>query len=172
MAAPRRKPRPTGDPVNRVLDNVRRLVRTIRASAQAAEETLGISGAAHYVLEALSRSPALSLNELAARTFTHKSSVSVVAANLVERGFVSRRTSPEDGRRLILALTPAGRRALGRLPDSAQTRMIEALERLGPGDLPRFATIFDRFVTELGVQDLEPTMLGEPGAGSRAKRGA
>lgn len=162
-----------GRDVTAVLNALRRVVRAFRAVAQVAQDVLGISGAQHFVLQKLAQAPALSLNELAARTMTHKSSVSVVVSRLVERGFVHRGRSSADGRGIVLTLTPAGRRALARAPDSAQTRMVAALHRLPRRDLAAFARVFDRFTEELGVRSLEPTMLfeDEPMAGRKpAKR--
>ncbi len=144
-----------------VLDSLRRVVRAFRAAGQATERSLGISGAQHYVMERLAEGPAASLNELASRTMTHKSSVSVVVSRLVERGFVQRTASDSDGRRRLLALTPAGRRALSRAPGSAQTRMIQALARLPDDDLARFAGMFARVTAELGAHRLTPTMMFE-----------
>ena len=159
-----------------VLNSLRRTVRAFRASAQAAEEVLGVSGAQHFVLQKLAEAPALSLNDLAARTLTHKSSVSVVVSRLVERGFVRRHRSSSDGRSIVLTLTPAGRRALERAPDSAQNRMLAALQRFPPAQLVSFAGLFERFTVELGVAGLEPLMLfedegGRPRRGTRAGRG-
>ncbi len=144
-----------------VLDSLRRVVRSFRAAGQATERSLGISGAQHYVMERLAEGPAASLNELAARTLTHKSSVSVVVSRLVERGFVQRTASAADGRRRLLALTPAGRRALAKAPGSAQTRMIQALTRLPEEDLMRFAAMFARVTAELGAHRLAPSMMFE-----------
>ncbi|HTT69382.1 MAG TPA: MarR family transcriptional regulator [Gemmatimonadales bacterium] len=156
--------RPAGAQVRHarsVLNSLRRTVRAFRAAAQAAEAGLGISGAQHFVLERLADAPALSLNDLATRTLTHKSSVSVVVSRLVERGLVRRHRSAADGRSIVLTLTPAGRRALARAPESAQHRMVTALRRFPPGQLARFARLFERFTAELGVATLEPLMLFE-----------
>jgi len=150
-----------------VLNSLRRVVRAFRAMAQAAEEVLGISGAQHFVLQKLADAPALSLNDLAARTMTHKSSVSVVVKRLVDRGLVRRQRSAADGRGIVLTLTPAGRRALERAPQPAQTRMIAALRRFPRRDLEAFAGLFRRFTEELGVGALEPTMLFEDEGSAR-----
>jgi len=162
--ARRRAPRPAASPGPHaviVLNSLRRVVRAFRAWAQAVEETLAISGAQHFVLEQLAHAPAASLNDLAARTHTHKSSVSVVVARLVERGFVRRTASPADRRLVALSLTAAGRRALSRVPFSAQSRLVAALERLPPRHLAAFATDFERFTRELGIHEMEPTLMFE-----------
>lgn len=144
-----------------MLNSLRRTVRAFRAAAQAAEDVLGVSGAQHFVLQKLADAPALSLNDLAARTLTHKSSVSVVVSRLVARGYVRRHRSSADGRGIVLTLTWTGRRALERAPESAQSRMLRALRRFPPEQLVRFASLFERFTDELGVASLEPLMLFE-----------
>src|ERR671938_1731164 len=70
----------------RSLDAIRRLVRGLRLAARASEREAGLSAAQLFVLQQLAESPAESINELAARTLTHQSSVSVVVRRLVERG--------------------------------------------------------------------------------------
>jgi len=156
--------------VTSVLDSLRRTVRAFRAAAQVAEERLGISGAQHFALQQLARGPALSLNDLAARTLTNKSSLSVVVSRLVEGGFVRRTVSRADRRSVVLSLTAQGRRALERAPDSAQTRMIAALQRLSSGDLRAFAATFERFTEELGISTLEPALIFEDVAPQRRRR--
>jgi hypothetical protein len=65
-----------------VIDSIRVLVKALRDSGRDAEQKLGITSAQLYVLQALRDRPA-SINELAARTYTHQSSVSMVVARLV-----------------------------------------------------------------------------------------
>jgi len=156
--------------VTSVLDSLRRTVRAFRAAAQVAQERLGISGAQHFALQQLARGPAPSLNDLAARTLTNKSSLSVVVSRLVEGGFVRRTVSRADRRSVVLSLTAQGRRALERAPDSAQTRMIAALQRLSPGDLRALAATFARFTEELGISTLEPALIFEDVAPQRRRR--
>lgn len=152
-----------------VVNALRRTIRAFRAAAQAAEETLGVTGAQHFVLEKLADAPSLSLNDLAARTMTHKSSVSVVVSRLVGLGLVRRRRSTADGRSIVVTLTPAGRRALERAPESAQSRMLSALRRFSGGRLAQFAELFEYFTDELGVGTLEPLMIFEEEGARRGR---
>jgi len=147
--------------VTAVMNALRRLFRAARAAAQTAERSVGISGAQHFVLEELARAPAQSLNDLAARTHTHKSSVSVVVSRLVARRLVRRRTSASDRRSIALAITPTGRAALRRAPASAQARFVASLRRLPAADLAALAAGLERFTQLLGIRTLTPTMLFE-----------
>jgi DNA-binding MarR family transcriptional regulator len=164
------------DHVEAVLNSLRRTIRAFRAAAMTAESVLGISGAQHFALEKLADAPALSLNELAARTLTHKSSASVIVSRLAARGYVRRARSEADRRGIVLSLTPAGRHALEQAPDSAQSRLVRALRRLPDDELATFAALFKQLTEELGVSGLEPAMIfedepsGRRGAPRRAAR--
>ncbi|MGZ3406901.1 MAG: MarR family transcriptional regulator, partial [Polyangia bacterium] len=92
----------------RVLDSIRRIVRLLREGSRASEESVGLSAAQLFVLQKLDPEQPLSLNELAARTLTHQSSVSVVVSRLVERGLVLRRPAASDARRLELLPSKRG----------------------------------------------------------------
>lgn len=125
--------------LTRVLDSIRAIVRTMRLSARAAEETLGVNGAQLFVLQKLGEAPADSLAELASRTHTDPSSVSVVVSRLVARGLVSREASSEDARRITIALTAAGRALLRRAPRAAQTQLADAAAQLSQRQLRALA---------------------------------
>ena len=63
-----------------------------------------------YAIEALVRRGPSSLNELAAELYLDKSTASRVVAALMRKRYVTRAPDPEDGRAVVLAVTPAGRR--------------------------------------------------------------
>src|ERR1044071_8814714 len=97
------------DAIGRSMNAVRSVVRALRINTRAIESQMGISLAQLFVLQQLADRPANSLNELAERTATHQSSVSVVVRRLVDNGYVSRVTSTHDKRRIEIDVTPTGR---------------------------------------------------------------
>jgi DNA-binding MarR family transcriptional regulator len=143
------------------LNALRRLVQALRLSGIEAERDTGLSGAQLFVLQQLAFAPAQSLNELAERTRTHQSSVSVVVARLVGRGLVSRRHSDEDARRLVLELTPAGRTLVARAPETAQAKLLRSLERLPARVLRTLHASLDRLADELGAPAGPPALFFE-----------
>jgi DNA-binding MarR family transcriptional regulator len=156
--------------VRAALDALRRIVQGLRLYGAQAERTTGLSGAQLFVLQQLAEAPAQSLNELAARTHTHQSSVSTVVTRLVARRLVSRRRALEDGRRIVLELTAAGHSLLAGAPETAQGRLIAALEALPEADRRSLVDSLAALVSALGM-DREPvTLFLEPSDGSRAPR--
>jgi MarR family transcriptional regulator, lower aerobic nicotinate degradation pathway regulator len=149
-----------------VMDSLRTLVRALRVSTRSVEREIGISGAQLFVLQQLAHAPARSVNELAARTRTHQSSVSTVVSRLVDRALVARAPAAGDGRRMELAITGAGRAVLDRAPRSAQVRMVEALGRMPAGQVRALAEGLAALVREAGMQDLPASFFFEDEGGT------
>jgi DNA-binding MarR family transcriptional regulator len=143
----------------RILDSVRRLVRLLRLSDRAAQTQVGLSAAQLFVLHEVGRTPDLSLNDLAERTRTDQSSVSVVVTRLVDAGYIERRRAEDDGRRLVLSLTKSGRAALISAPPAPQTQLLDIIDALPAAERKRFATTFARIVDAMGAGNAPATML-------------
>lgn len=157
--------------IRATLDAIRRLVRMLRVSARASEDRLGLSGARLFVLQQLAEAGPCSINELAERTFTHQSSVSVVVSRLIEAGLVSRRPSAEDGRRAEVSLTPEGQGLLRTAPPMAQAQLIAGLRRLEPGRRTALAEGLTALVRELGLEQQTAPLFFEDEAPTRRRQG-
>jgi DNA-binding MarR family transcriptional regulator len=118
------------DDVRAVLDAFRRIVQVLRTSSRDTERRLNVTAAQLFALQQVASVPGQSVNELAARTFTHQSSVSVVVQRLVDRKLVAKLPSKADRRRVQLAITDAGRALLRRAPQPAQERLIAGVAAL------------------------------------------
>lgn len=139
------------DDMVKVVDSIRSIVHHLRVSAREAEQKLGISSAQLYVLQELQGQPALSINQLADRTFTHQSSVSMVVAKLVESRLVTRTAAKRDARKVAISLTAAGRAMLRRSPAVAQTRLVDALKTMSRSELKSLASNLDALTARLGT---------------------
>ncbi|MBI3831693.1 MAG: MarR family transcriptional regulator [Planctomycetes bacterium] len=158
--------------VRETLDAIRRIVHALRVSSRDAEKRTGLSGAQLFVLYKLADGCSASLNELAARTRTHQSSVSVVVQRLVDRKLVRREASAQDRRRLVLSMTPAGRALLRRAPAAAQEKLIAALERMPAPRLRQLAHSMQALLRGIGIEREIPHLFFEekPRAANRRKR--
>jgi DNA-binding MarR family transcriptional regulator len=159
-----RMDRTSGADVRATLDAIRRLVQGIRLPSRRTGTAAGLTAAELFVLHALREREAQSLNELAARTYTDQSTASPVVERLRRRGFVRRERSMEDARRVVIALTAAGRSAIERAPEAPQSAMIAALARLPARDRRALARGLTRLVAEMGLADEAATMLFEDGS--------
>jgi len=145
-----------------VLDGIRHIVRTLREASRGAERTVGLSTAQLFVLQRLAGAQTLSVNEIAARTLTHQSSVSVVVAKLARRRLVKRTRAIDDARRVEVSLTDAGREVLERAPTATQDRLIAALAVVGRPVRVRLAHDLGLLVEAMGIEGRHPPMFFEP----------
>lgn len=159
------EPRHEAADATAVMDLLRTLVRALRVSTRSVEREIGISGAQLFVLQQLDHAPARSVNELAERTRTHQSSVSVVISRLVERELAAREPAPGDARRMEVAITAAGRALLRDAPRSAQVRMVEALGKMEPAQVHALADGLAALVREAGMQHLPASFFFEDEGG-------
>lgn len=145
------------------MDATRHLVRAVAGSARAVETRSGISGAQLFMLSQLDGSAdPLSVGELAARTFTHQSTVSGVVSALLARGLVTRRPARDDARRVDVALTASGRALLAEAPTTVQTQLIRGLARLDAGTRAALADGLEAWLAESGLGGEFPPLFFEP----------
>lgn len=152
-----------------VLDDLRRLVKALGASSRSAQARVGLTGAQLFVLQSLRGRQAISMNQLAERTRTHQSTVSVVVKRLVAAGLVARSVAADDGRRLALSLTAAGRARLKKAPQAAQEGLIAGLERLPRPTRACLARDLHRLVEAMRLDDQPPAMFFEEGSRPRRR---
>jgi DNA-binding MarR family transcriptional regulator len=85
------------------------VVRKLRQAPYAGELTLAESSA----LSRLERGGPATSSDLARVDRISPQSMGVTVAALLDRGLIERNRDPEDGRRIVLSITEAGRRTLG-----------------------------------------------------------
>jgi DNA-binding MarR family transcriptional regulator len=142
------------------MDAFRRIVHALRSSHRAAAD-LDLTGAQLFVLATLGAAgEKMGVTELAERTRTDQSTVSVVAGRLVDRGLVERARSTVDTRRVELSLTPRGRMLQQKTPTTvAQQKLADALWYLSASDARTLSRILKGIVEMMGEADAPAPML-------------
>ena len=147
--------------IERAMNAMRSIVRAQRINTRAIELKMGISLAQLFVLQQLAERPSDSLNDLAERTATHQSSVSVVVRRLVERGLVSRTASAADKRRIEIDLTPAGRTLLADAPVTITKQLINGLSHMATSEQTELADLLEAWLRASKIDIAAPPMIGE-----------
>jgi DNA-binding MarR family transcriptional regulator len=145
----------------RTLDAIRVLVGALSRSARSVERRTGVTTAQLFVLRQLAEGDRLSLGEIANRTLTRQSTVSVVVARLERRGLLRRDRAADDRRRLELSLTTAGRRLVARAPVPTTGRLLGALDQLTNDQLGSLSLGLAALTAALGVESRSAGMLFE-----------
>jgi DNA-binding MarR family transcriptional regulator len=131
------------------LDSVRTLVASLYRSARAVERRSGLTNAQLYALQHVGAFGPLGVNDLTKYLATRQSTVSSIVARLVGNGLVRREPSRLDGRRVVLTITPAGRRRLRIGATTPIARLIGALEKLPDHEARRLASSLDALLAAL-----------------------
>lgn len=123
-----------GSEVQRTLSTLRRLVSRL-GTDPAIEHLTGLSAAQFTTLWFIRAKPSASLNELAVKLSTDKSSASVMITRLAEAGLVLRQRSAKDRRRLDLRLTDRAEHLLQGVPTpTSDEQLFAAVRGLAPGE--------------------------------------
>jgi MarR family transcriptional regulator, lower aerobic nicotinate degradation pathway regulator len=154
-----------------ILDSIRRIVRALRVSSRHSEQSAGLSSAQLFVLQNLSASQSIGVNELAARTFTHQSTVSVVVQRLVNKKLIVRQRSRSDGRALQLKLSKSGAALVKRPPvQPAQHQLVHSLRALSKKDQAMLSNLLSALVHGAGWAGAPPHLFFEEPACAPRKR--
>jgi DNA-binding MarR family transcriptional regulator len=156
----------SGDPggisdAQAVMNSLRQIVHALETGSRAAQKSVGLSGAQLLVLQMLEGDGVTSLNELAHKSHTHQSSVSVVVSRLAEAGLVKRAPAADDARRLQLSVTAAGRKALQAGFVTPQERLMASLRRIAPERVGDLRLLLDELVALSGFEAGTPPMFLE-----------
>ena len=155
-----------------VLNSFRCLVKSLRLADRAGLKEYGLGASQLYVLHELKRDSPLSVNDLAERMATDQSTVSVVVARLIEKGYVVRERSETDARRHDLTLTAKGHLTVKNLPPPIQHLIIEGVQRLPRARAKALAESLQEICDVLGISDEHPPMLMAEEPQPRPKRPA
>jgi len=145
--------------VARAINALRRMVRGLRAAAEAVERDLKISAAQLFVMTELSQSPDQSVKDLAAVTMTTHSTVSQVVSQLLAKGLVTRTVDPGDARRSVLRLTRQGSTLLRRSPRAIQQDLIEGFSKLRATEQRSLASALEKWLEASGLGSVPSSML-------------
>ena len=163
-------------------DLLERLQHQVALFARRAEQTrLGGVGkarnsmdrAAYLLLNRLDREGPMGVKALAEAMGIDSSTVTRQVAPLVDTGLVKRTSHPEDGRAVVLALSPRGRGRLEEVRDSRRRLMAQVTEEWTTQEREVFTDLLVRFNTALadwhaGLGQREESEEGATGAADAA----
>src|SRR5215472_6440338 len=112
-----------------------RLLRAANAARTHASRQLegsGLTLSQFAVLEALYHLGPMSLSDLAQKILTTGGNLTMVAGNLEKQGLANRQKSPQDGRVLIMVLTPKGKSLIRRIFPAHADGITEFMGALTP----------------------------------------
>jgi DNA-binding MarR family transcriptional regulator len=122
----------------------------MRAHRRIAEEMTAIDGRAHHfsILAALDEFGPDSQVRVGLRCGIDQSDMNALLGELTAQGHVVRTSDPDDRRRNVITLTPAGERRLAELDDILSAAQAEILHALAPGERRQLMALLARVVAQ------------------------
>ncbi|MGH4033869.1 MarR family winged helix-turn-helix transcriptional regulator [Actinomycetota bacterium Odt1-20B] len=108
--------------------------------------------AAYLLLNRLDKEGPMGVKALAASMGIDSSTVTRQVAPLVDTGLVKRTSHPEDGRAVVLQLSPRGQARLDEVRSSRRSLMAELTEDWEPEERESFCALLTRFNSALSAR--------------------
>lgn len=140
---------------------VRALVATLYQSARSVERRTGRTNAQIAILRVVARSGPLTINEIARHVRTGQSTASLVVTRLQRARLVRRTASRDDGRRVLVEATVAGKALARQAPRPATDELLRALDSLSDREAASVARALAPLLRALHKSNRRPPMLFE-----------
>jgi DNA-binding MarR family transcriptional regulator len=118
---------------------------------------LGVTGPQRLVIRVLGRFPGLSAGRLAEVLHLHPSTLTGILDRLERKGLLTRRTDPEDRRRVVLGLTAVGRRLDVDSRGTIESLVTEALAERSPRQVQAAREVLAAVAAGLDSGPIRPT---------------
>ncbi|MEU6663504.1 MarR family transcriptional regulator [Streptomyces sp. NPDC046821] len=123
--------------------------------------------AAYLLLNRLDKEGPMGVKALAASMGIDSSTVTRQVAPLVDTGLVKRTSHPEDGRAVVLQLSPRGLDRLDDVRTSRRSLMAELTQEWTPQEREQFCALLTRFNVALSARQTgQPAPSGDAASGS------
>ncbi|MET9546561.1 MULTISPECIES: MarR family winged helix-turn-helix transcriptional regulator [unclassified Streptomyces] len=116
--------------------------------------------AAYLLLNRLDKEGPMGVKALAASMGIDSSTVTRQVAPLVDTGLVKRTSHPEDGRAVVLQLSPRGQARLDEVRSSRRELMAELTQDWAPEERESFCALLTRFNSALSARQTSHTAPG------------
>ena len=142
-----------------VIDNLRRIVETVKQHSRTVEQKTGLTGPQLWALKILAESAPLRLCELASRMYLRPATTVGIIDRLEGRGLVTRVRSREDRRAVDIALTETGKDVLAKAPEVTQIMLLQGLDQLTVDEFAHVAVGMQLMARILGAENVKPQPL-------------
>ena len=144
-----------------ILDSFRKVFRALRLNSVKIEKELGVSSAQFFVLQKLRPGEWITINQIAARTSTDQSSVSVVVKKLIEEKLLLKKSNPEDKRSVLVSLSLIGLKFSGSTKSLVQNQLLQGVQSLSVSERTQLAGLLEKLLKGSNLDQEEAALFYE-----------
>jgi DNA-binding MarR family transcriptional regulator len=146
------------DEIDRVLDNLRRIVRVMYGNSRRMELLARLTSAQSWLITTLSREKPARISDLARAMHLSPSAVVRIVVRLEERGLVARTRPSNDHGVVKVTLTHVGTMLAGRIPAIPQDPLLKGLSEIPPERLRAISEGVESLTRILGAEEMTPSL--------------
>lgn len=150
--------------VTSALIAIRRIVRAAEFAARDLSKVAGLTPSQMVVLQLIGRDGELTAGALAEAARLSQATVTALLDRLEDKELILRRRSPQDRRRVVVALTDAGRRTLITTPDVLQNRFASRFEELESWEQAAMVAALERVAALLDADRIDASPILDVGS--------
>lgn len=133
------------------------LARRVEGASRRSTLHSHMDRAAYLIARTLVEIGPSGVNDIARSLSLDGSTVTRQVAAMEQRGFVSRRSHPNDGRAWVIELTPIGNEEMASVRAARRLRFAEFVEGWQPQEIAEFGRLLERFNTGIAAHSTAPT---------------
>lgn len=138
-----------------VLISLRRIIRAVDLHSRMLLQEHGLTGPQLAVLQSLGNSGEVSVGDLAKRVHLSQGTLTGILDRLSSRGFVIRRRSDTDKRRMLADITPEADQVIRHAPSLLQEQFLRELANLADWEKSQTLSSLQRIVTMMEAESLD-----------------
>lgn len=138
-----------------VLVALRRVMRAVDIHSRRLERELGLSGPQLVLLHVLKRLGEVPMGRLAREVHVSQATATALVDRLQAKGLAVRTRSTEDGRRVLVRLTPAGHRLLRHAPPPLQEHFVQRFQGMVDWEQDQILSSLQRLAQMMDAETID-----------------
>lgn len=140
---------------NEVLVALRRIIRAIDLYSRSLVKEHSITGPQLVILQALSKNKEMSVGELAKSVSLGQATVTGILDRLEKRGFIVRRKSDDDKRKVFISPTEESNKMVAATPSALQQTFVRQFEKLQDWEKNMILAVLQKIVAMMDANSIE-----------------
>lgn len=146
-----------------VLIAIRKITQSISMNSKSLVKRVGLTGPQLMILQSIASSGEVSVGQVAKTISLSQATVTGILERLERRGFVSRRRSDSDRRRVLVQVTEGGEQVLESAPPIMQEAFVDRFNSLQDWEQLMILSSLQRLVSLMDAKSIEAAPILAPG---------
>ena len=138
-----------------ILITLRKIIRAIDLHSKKLIQQCGLTGPQLIILREINILEQISVSEIAVSVSLSNATVTDILDRLEKRGFVERKRSENDKRRVLISLTDSGKEVIEKSPPLIQERFTTELEKLQDWEQTLLLASLQRISSMMEAEEIE-----------------